>query len=278
MQIAKLVMLLFVISVVLWVITIIILIIYPLIAIYFSLNIISEVYFPSLLSILFGGILFIVILWITVIRFVLRRFDNEIYEEAIRSKNFDEAIKFCEKKIDFSFKKDAEAWNQLVDVYFLKGDSEKVIYTLKNMMEIKMKNNQAFKRLLDYYLSEADYNNAVEMCSQYLEIYPNTSIIPYSLDQIYQKFSKVDEITKHFKKLINLADRYLTHFPNKHELIYLIAKIYEEQGEFEKSLERINNALQIRFTNLVYQKYKEDLLLRLENIEKDLNKNSLTSD
>jgi pentatricopeptide repeat protein len=209
----------------------------------------------------------------TVIRFVLRRFDNEIYEEAIRSKNFDEAIKFCEKKIDFSFKKDAEAWNQLVDVYFLKGDSEKVIYTLKSMMEIKMRNNQAFKRLLDFYLSEADYNNTVEICNQYLEIYPNTSIIPYALDQIYQKFSKVDEITNHFKKLINLADRYITRFPTKHELNYLIAKIYEEQGDLEKSLERINKALEIRSISLIYQKYKENLLLRLKNTKNELNNN-----
>jgi len=277
MQKAKLTFIFFVIFIILWLIAFFVVLFYPLFAFDWNFLHFNATFGKSLLFIIVGVSLLLGILWVAV-KIISRPFNDKIYEKAIQSKNYDEAIEYCEKRIDYSFKKDAEAWNQLINVYYLQGDFEKVVYTLKCMMEIRMKNNQAFETLLDFYLYEADYNNAVEMCSHYLETYPNTYKIQTALEKIYKKFSNVDEITRHFKKLINLANRYLSRFPTKHEIFYLIAKIYEEQGELEKSLEKINNALQIRATSLVYQKYKEDLLLRLENIEKDLKKNSLTSD
>lgn len=264
-------MILFISYIILWATFIII---YPIIAYVGLFKISGEEFMVIMGSVIFGGLLILVILAGILMMFILPPFDKKIYEEAIRNKNFDEAIEFCTSKIDFSFQKDAEAWNQLVDAYYLKGEFEKAVHALKTMMGIKMRNNRAFEDLIALYLSKEDYQNAVDICNQYLEIYPKGRKLPIIIDKIYQKFTNWDEINNHFKKLGELAERYLSEFPNMltlhyqfarsslHKVYYLLAKIYDEQGNYEKSLEQVNKALEIRFSNLEYKEYKKNLLIK----------------
>lgn len=259
MSFAKFFMFFFIISICLFSISLFFM---PFLTTYLNLSHIEIYYFGW--AYLFLGFIFIGIQVLILLKIVLPPYDNAIYKEAIRTKNYDKAIEFCKRKIDFTLKKNAETWKNLAKVYLLEGEYERAIETLKTMMNIKMRDNDAFIQLINLYIFEEDYISAIELCNQRLETHPYDSNFQFVLHNLYKKFHNWHKVLDDLRDFIELIESFLSYHPNNHSIYFLLSKIYKDQGELDKALKQINTALEIKPVNRIYMKFKQDLLLQKE--------------
>ncbi|MFX1401868.1 MAG: tetratricopeptide repeat protein, partial [Promethearchaeota archaeon] len=143
---------------------------------------------------------------------------------AIKAKDYNSAIEFCQKKIQM-YKRDKEAWINLANTYFLVGEIQKGESIFEKYLKDKPKYATLWKELGKNYFHVKEFDKAIESFNHYTKLNPY-DFEPFKLmaemhydtgdfQNALENIDKAIKLRSTNKNLIELREQILSKMDNK---------------------------------------------------------------
>lgn len=162
---------------------------------------------------------------------------NNKAEIDIETREFDNAIKSCEKSIELDSNFPPSYFN-MGNAYHNRKEYDTAINNYKKAVELNPEYKEAWNGMGFSYELKSDYDNALNSLKTAIEIDPNYVMAYYNMGNVYKHRNELDNAIESYKKVVELN-------PNYAKAWLFLASIYHEQKEYNISIQHLEKAVEL---------------------------------
>ena len=162
---------------------------------------------------------------------------NNKAEIDIETREFDNAIKSCEKSIELDSNFSPSYFN-MGNAYHNKKEYDTAINNYKKAVELNPEYKEAWNGMGFSYELKSDYDNALNSLKTAIEIDPNYVMAYYNIGNVYKHRNELAKAIESYNKVVQLK-------PNYAKAWLFLASIYHEQKEFNIANQHLEKAIEL---------------------------------
>ncbi len=162
---------------------------------------------------------------------------NNKAEIDIETREFDNAIKSCEKSIELDVDFPPSYFN-MGNAFHNKKEYDTAINNYKKAGELKPEYKEAWNGMGFSYESKSDYDNALNSLKTAIKIDANYAMAHYNMGNVYKHRNELDNAIESYKKVVELN-------PNQAKAWLFLASIYHEQKEYNIAIQHLEKAVEL---------------------------------
>ncbi|MHA1255621.1 MAG: tetratricopeptide repeat protein [Promethearchaeota archaeon] len=162
---------------------------------------------------------------------------NNKAEIDIETREFDNAIKSCEKSIELDSDFPLSYFN-MGNAYHNKKDYDTAINNYKKAEELNPEYKEAWNGMGFSYELKSDYDNALNSLKTAIKIDANYAMAHYNMGNVYKHRNELDNAIESYKKVVELN-------PNQAKAWLFLASIYHEQKEYNIAIQHLEKAVEL---------------------------------
>ncbi|CDH54101.1 tpr domain containing protein [Lichtheimia corymbifera JMRC:FSU:9682] len=180
---------------------------------------------------------------------------------AVKEKNFTEALEACEKAIELgcSSQYQAYAYNLRGTFDFLKGDNKGALEALDKSIELDSKLVQSYIKRSSLYMEQSDITNAFKQFDDALAINPSDPDVYYHRGQVNYISGNFDAAAKDYTESLKLDDSFVFAHIQLGVVQYKLGSISSAMSTFNNTLKKFPQSADV-------QNYYGELLVDQQKI------------
>ena len=162
---------------------------------------------------------------------------NNKAEIDIETREFDNAIKSCEKSIELDSDFPTSYYN-MGNAYHNKKEYDTAIKNYKKAVELKPEYKEAWNNMGFSYELKLDFDNALKSLTTAIEIDASYAMAYYNIGNVYKYRNDLDNAIESYNKVVELNPKYAKAW-------LFLASIYHEQKEFNTAIQHLEKAIEL---------------------------------
>ena len=155
----------------------------------------------------------------------------------IETREFDNAIKSCEKSIEL----DSDfppSYHNMGNAYHNKKDYDTAISNYKKAVELNPEYKEAWNDMGFSYELKSDFDNALNSLKTAIEVDRDYTMAYYNMGNVYKHRNELDNAIESYNKVVQLN-------PNNAKAWLFLASIYHEQKEYNNANQHLEKAIEL---------------------------------